>query len=51
METAPADAMKTERLAELDLHSIEQPIRAGQWEDMARLTAETHRYPSRWMRN
>ena len=39
---APADAMeKLNRLAELDLHSIEQPIRAGQWEDMARLTAET----------
>lgn len=38
---APADAMeKLKRLAELDLHSIEQPIRAGQWEDMARLTAE-----------
>ena len=39
---APADAMeKLKRLADLDLHSIEQPIRAGQWEDMARLTAET----------
>lgn len=39
---APADAMeKLKRLAELDLHSIEQPIRAGQWEDMAHLTAET----------
>ena len=39
---APADAMeKLKRLAEMDLHSIEQPIRAGQWEDMARLTAET----------
>ena len=39
---APADAMeKLKRLAELDLHSIEKPIRAGQWEDMARLTAET----------
>lgn len=39
---APADAMeKLKRLAELDLHSIEQAIRAGQWEDMARLTAET----------
>lgn len=32
---------KLERLARLDLHSIEQPIRAGQWEEMARLTAET----------
>lgn len=29
------------QLATLDLHSIEQPIRAGQWEAMARLTAET----------
>lgn len=32
---------KLHRLAELDLHSIEQPIRAGQPEDMARLTAHT----------
>lgn len=39
---SPQDAMdKLNRLAELDLHSIEQPIRAGQWEEMARLTAET----------
>lgn len=38
----PMDAMdKLKRLAELDLHSIEQPIRAGQWEDMARLAAST----------
>ena len=38
----PIDAMdKLKRLAELDLHSIEQPIRAGQWEDMARLAAST----------
>ena len=38
----PTDAMdKLKRLAELDLHSIEQPIRAGQWEEMARLTAST----------
>lgn len=28
---------KLERLAALDLHSIEQPIRAGQWDEMARL--------------
>ncbi len=36
---APAEAMeKLERLAELDLHSIEQPIRAGQWNEMAVLT-------------
>lgn len=39
---APSDALeKLERLAELDLHSIEQPIRAGQWETMARLAATT----------
>lgn len=39
---SPADAMdKLNRLAELDLHSIEQPIRAGQWEEMARLAAES----------
>ena len=39
---SPDDALnKLQRLAELDLHSIEQPIRAGQWEEMARLTSET----------
>ena len=39
---APDEASeKLRRLAELDLHSIEQPIRAGQWEAMARLTEET----------
>lgn len=39
---SPQDAMeKLKRLAELDLHSIEQPIRAGQWEEMARLAADT----------
>lgn len=39
---SPSDALdKLYRLAELDLHSIEQPIRAGQWEEMARLTAAT----------
>lgn len=39
---SPADAMeKLKRLAELDLHSIEQPIRAGQWEEMARLTSRS----------
>ncbi|MEG1564492.1 MAG: o-succinylbenzoate synthase [Bacteroides sp.] len=38
----PSDALdKLKRLAELDLHSIEQPIRAGQWETMARLAADT----------
>ncbi|WP_165155396.1 o-succinylbenzoate synthase [Parabacteroides sp. ZJ-118] len=36
----PSEAMeKLERLAEMDLHSIEQPIRAGQWDEMARLAA------------
>ena len=39
---SPFDAMdKLRHLAELDLHSIEQPIRAGQWEEMARLTSST----------
>lgn len=39
---SPVDAMeKLNRLAELELHSIEQPIRAGQLEEMARLTADT----------
>lgn len=28
---------KLKRLSELDLHSIEQPIRAGQWDEMAHL--------------
>ena len=32
---SPADAMeKLKRLSELELHSIEQPIRAGQWEEI-----------------
>lgn len=39
---APDEALdKLKRLSELDLHSIEQPIRAGQWDEMARLTKET----------
>jgi len=39
---SPADALqKLEQLANLDLHSIEQPIRAGQWEEMVQLTACT----------
>lgn len=39
---APEDALnKLNRLVELDIHSIEQPIRAGQWEEMARLTKST----------
>lgn len=38
----PADAPhKLETLSRFDLHSIEQPIRAGQWEAMARLCAST----------
>ena len=32
---------KLEALSRLNLHSIEQPIRAGQWEAMARLCRET----------
>ena len=37
---APAEALdKLKRLAEFDLHSIEQPIRAGQWDEMAGLTS------------
>ena len=39
---SPVDAMeKLKRLSELDLHSIEQPIRQGQWREMARLCART----------
>lgn len=30
---------RLERLAEFDIHSIEQPIRAGQWDDMRRICA------------
>lgn len=32
---------RLERLARLDLHSIEQPIRQGQWKEMADLCAST----------
>lgn len=32
---------RLKHLAEFDIHSIEQPIHAGQWEDMAQLTADT----------
>lgn len=32
---------KLKRLAELDIHSIEQPIPAGQWEEMAALVAQS----------
>jgi len=39
---SPEDAMnKFSRLAELDIHSIEQPIRAGQLDDMARLVKDS----------
>lgn len=39
---ATTDAMdKLTRLSTLSLHSIEQPIRAGQWEEVAKLTAHT----------
>lgn len=38
----PREAMrKLKALATFDLHSIEQPIRQGQWEEMARLCQET----------
>ena len=38
----PSDAMhKLDALAKLNLHSIEQPIRAGQWEAMANLCRNT----------
>ncbi len=38
---APGDALeKLQRLSAFRLHSIEQPIRAGQWQEMARLCAE-----------
>lgn len=30
-----------QQLADLDIHSIEQPIKAGEWSDMAELCAET----------
>ena len=39
---APREALRRlEALAAYDLHSIEQPIRAGQWKEMARLCALT----------
>jgi len=39
---SPEDALdKLNRLAELEIHSIEQPIRAGQWEAMAQLISKT----------
>ena len=39
---SPTDALKKlKRLSEYQLHSIEQPIRAGQWEEMAKLCEQT----------
>lgn len=39
---SPKEALdRLKQLAELELHSIEQPIRAGQWDEMARLSSET----------
>ena len=39
---SPDEALeKLKRLAEYRLHSIEQPIRAGQWQEMAKLCTET----------
>ena len=39
---SPSEAFdKLQRLSEYHIHSIEQPIRAGQWEEMARLCATT----------
>ncbi|MCX2680127.1 o-succinylbenzoate synthase [Galbibacter sp. EGI 63066] len=39
---APNEALdKLRRLSELELHSIEQPIKQGQWEEMAALCRET----------
>ena len=39
---SPTDALdKLKRLSEYQLHSIEQPIRAGQWQEMAKLCEYT----------
>ncbi len=39
---SPDEAMeKLERLSKMDIHSIEQPIKAGQWDEMAKLCAST----------
>ena len=39
---APQEALpKLELLSRYDIHSIEQPIRAGQWQEMARLCRQT----------
>jgi o-succinylbenzoate synthase len=39
---SPQDALeKLKRLSELEIHSIEQPIKQGQWQEMAKLCLET----------
>ncbi|MDY0780005.1 o-succinylbenzoate synthase [Tenacibaculum sp. IB213877] len=39
---APSEALeKLQRLSEFDLHSIEQPIKQGQWQEMASLCKKT----------
>lgn len=39
---SPSQALeRLKRLSELDIHSIEQPIKAGQWKEMARLTGQS----------
>ena len=39
---APKDALeKLKKLSDLQLHSIEQPIKAGQWDEMAKLCEKT----------
>jgi L-alanine-DL-glutamate epimerase-like enolase superfamily enzyme len=39
---APEEALgKLKKLSEFQLHSIEQPIKQGQWEEMAKLCQET----------
>ena len=39
---APSEALqKIEQLSRYDIHSIEQPIKQGQWESMARLCKDT----------
>lgn len=39
---SPNEAMnKLEKLSKLDIHSVEQPIKTGQWQEMAQLCATT----------
>ena len=39
---SPGNALeKLKRISEYEIHSIEQPIKQGQWEEMARLCQET----------